>query len=851
MKETTQLKELLRETLKEELISEKKLRKPSRFKKPTSPSTSPSATSDEEKYDKEEEEDMADPYKPDEGGEDTSKSEEDGEQPESEEDERSWEEINKPETSGTWEKLKYLSSMFGRYKVNGKFFGKKKELKASRERIKNLLEKESNKQIKQLDELIKKNNPEFPNNLKSADFLSNILLISSVYDSIVEATTKQGEGYLEPNTANALINDLREYVKHVLDAELKASYSTVDESVGSQNNLTKEDLRRIDEAFGLINVNLEEDIESDVRNKLKSDVEKNKALSKDDSDFKSTKVDTLKSNTLPLTLLGIGTSLGAFSWLVNTDWFKKLFEVTTTKTELVPAIEKSNIFTPIKNGEGVYKLLGRVTKYKLDGNSSPTEFINSLKEIGGGDAKEGVEKLCQRGGVMMKPDEAKKGLLEFLKNPSKFRNMNDLFHGTASGTGKLIPTNTTLYGTIAGTQLQSIITKVVMRQVVKTTVTTGGGYITAKGLGAWLGPIGITAVAAGVLVKLMRVKGQKTSRAATLNLLYQSLRNVPVPEEVQIVEPEGEVDNKIKTVDPTTVKIEPPTTTTGKPTAIDAKEPSEPKGEEKPTEPEKTAEKNGEKPTEPKSNTSKKQSADDDKLYIMLRDLFKEIVKNKKFGLKPTNNTNTSGKSTSAEKNKVKAAAKNKKAAEKIISKTEKPILEAIVDNPQVRQYLNAKLKSDKLEFFENMIERVKKIIEKIKETDITSYGNVKFSFSSNPLMYTNLDILFHKRKNEEDTEYKERLVKYINDFFVSLYSSSFKGGEKIVDKMDNLGGGNLDLLQELRSSKKTKTSPIKNNFNRTPDPQSTQKFKSSLLNFLRNAILLFQHLYNKKYKKK
>ena len=65
--------------------------------------------------------------------------------------------------------------------------------------------------------------------------------------------------------------------------------------------------------------------------------------------------------------------------------------------------------------------------------SSPEEFISSLKEIGGGDAHKGVDLLCQEGGVMMRPDDAAKGLHDLVNNPGQYDSMGDMFKAGASG----------------------------------------------------------------------------------------------------------------------------------------------------------------------------------------------------------------------------------------------------------------------------------------------------------------------------------------------------------------------------------------------------------------------------------
>lgn len=448
---------------------------------------------------------------------------------------------------GLWEKVKYGLSKLGRYKVGGKLTGRGKIDQDTAAKIQSILDKKGNEVIKILNSKIKEENPEFPNNEKGEQFLKTVMEIATVYDSIVEATKKnpEEEGYLPIDAANTVIEDLAEYVKKYLDVDLKAAYSVMDSEKEKVDSDSKEELLT-DEVD-----DIKEDEHSDVRDKLQA--KKGEGDKKRDSE----RMKTLKSNKLPLLLAGIGASMGAFSWLANTEWFKHLFDenFSFTDTEHIKGIiqTKTEVLNDIKPGEGVYKLLGRVTEHNLDANSSPSEMVEALKQIGGGDANKGVDLLCQDGGVMMKPSEAAKGLHDLVNNPDQYNNLGDMFKGTASGTGKLVEPgtglNTTSYGTIAGRSLTSMLVKslptIITKVVIKTGVKTGAGYAAAKGFGAALGPIGIALVSAGVLVKAMRMKGQKQSRAKTLNDLFQSIQpikgtqeNIPVLPERP--EPNGE-----------------------------------------------------------------------------------------------------------------------------------------------------------------------------------------------------------------------------------------------------------------------------------------------------------------------
>ena len=450
---------------------------------------------------------------------------------------------------GLWEKVKYGLSKLGRYKAGGKILGKGKIDQETTTKIQSIIDKKGNQVIKSLNDNIKKENPEFPNNEKGEEFLKTVMAIAEVYDTIVASTKKdpKEEGYLPTDIANGIIEDLAEYVKKFLDVDLTAAYSVMDSEEEKVDGDSEEELLT-DEVE-----DIEEDSASDVRSKLQA------KKGEGGVDRESERMKGLKSNKLPALLLGVGASLGAFSWLVNTEWFKHLFEETFkyTDTEKIKDIieTKTQVLNDIKPGEGVYKLLGRVTNHPLDGNSDPSEMVNALKQIGGGDAHKGVDLLCQDGGVMMKPNEAAKGLHDLVNNPDKYDKLGDMFKGTSSGTGKLAEPgtglNTTSYGTVAGKSLSSILVKqlpvIITKVVTKTGVKMGAGYAVAKGFGAVLGPIGIGVLAAGALVKLMRVKGQKQSRSKTLNDLLQSIQPIKpedVPNNPPVLPPKLEDPNK-------------------------------------------------------------------------------------------------------------------------------------------------------------------------------------------------------------------------------------------------------------------------------------------------------------------
>jgi hypothetical protein len=840
---------------------------------------------------------------------------------------------------GMWEKIKYGLSKLGRYKAGGKIFGKGKIDQEAAAKIQAIIDKKGNEMIKALDAQIKQENPEFPNNEKGAEFLNTIMGISSVYDSIVAATLKQPneEGYLPIDAANGIINDLRDYVKKFLDVDLTAAYSVVDEAEGNVVELSEDELKQLDENFGLAETKIEESFFDNLGKGVKSfgknlryvasnpeeceeraekilkiansrgitdpedlkylkNLEINNcreemglgpladwdgpstlasryeegvdySINEDDAanvrktlqakrgeggkDFDSERMKTLKSNKLPLLLAGIGGSMGAFSWLANTEWFKHLFDQpynytdTETTTELIQ--QKSEILNDIKPGEGVYKLLGRVTEHPLNANSKPQELVDALKQIGGGDANKGVDLLCQKGGVMMKPTEAAKGLHDLVNNPNQYKTLNDMFHDGASGTGKLNP-NTTLYGTIAGRNLTSILIKmvpqIVTKVAIKTGIKTGTGYLVAKGFGAALGPIGVALLGAGALVKIMRMKGQRQSRAKTLNDLYQSMLNLDGG--AGIVEPDGPTIDKNEAQDPKKIEDK------GK----------EEGGKDGGKDGGKGDGKGGDKGT-----TSNGGFNDD--LYNSLLNLFRFVVtSNKKFG--------AGAEGESGDESNVETNVTTFKKGDKAIYKGRNVTvtipdvspgstqIDADGDGPQKRtyavktadlkkplseakyfrdkelvNYLNKNVSPKRVKEFEDFINRIEQIRNKLRnmESGDDKVFNQKLqTFKQNPIILTDFNKMFNI--SSTNPQAYENLAKFINDIFKTVYTGKFKKGE-LMDKLAGMGKVGAKNIDEADAQ-----------FKRTQiekDAQDRGKFKKHLMQFMTDAIGLFQYMFQQK----
>lgn len=747
--------------------------------------------------------------------------------------------INKIESEGNlneglMDTIKYGLSKLGRYKAGGQIFGKGKVDQEAARKIQQIIDKQGNEVIKQLDATIREENPEFPNNEDPQKFLSTVMSIAAVYDSLVASTTKNPneKGYLPVDVANGVINDLREYVKKFLDVDLAAVYSTVNEI---------EIYNEIEEVESEVMTEQDPLYAGDVRQQLQA------KRGEDTKDFSSSRMDTLKSNKLPLTLAGIGSALGGFSWLVNTDWFRSLFEeiVHTPSIEYVKELveKKSDVFASIKPGEGMTQIMNRLNGLNLNQNSSPHDFLDGVKQLGGGDLQAGIDALSADGGIFQNPQGAKQALEAIAQNPNAYGdNLGQMFQGNLAGTGKQVGD---LLVTQTGGSLKGIVVNIIVQMVpkvvMKTSVKVGSGYLIAKGLGAALGPIGIGLIAAGALVKLMRMKGQKSSRAATLNSLYQSIRNIKGG--VGVVPPEGDV-----------IDVE----TAQDPKAIDDK------------------------------NKQNFGGNVEDNLYNSLKNLFKFVVNNRDtLGANAKSsffrdNVGSRDNFFSGGQQATSSSASNFKAGDQVTWKTkkgatasgtvvgpsDKPNITIVKSNStgttfqikdsslkaklqegkyikdkRLLQYLNKSMAFEKVKNFEELINRVEYIRNLVKKLKGKTNDKVILGFlkqlDSNPIMLTDFSKLF--TVNIDNPQEVNMLAGMMKEILSTVYSGSYKGGN-MIDKMAKLGGGNINKLEEEAGYNASEP-----NKSFLKDAQSKTTFKKNLSNFLSVAISLFQYLHKQK----
>lgn len=455
-----------------------------------------------------------------------------------------------------WEDIKYGLSKLGRYKAGGKIFGKKETDDKSREEIEQIMNKESNKLLKKVHDEVLKEAPEFPNNRKKFTFLRGIILYGQLYDSLVAAAKKNSneEGYMAPEIVNEIILDMRKVIKKYLDVDLKAIYSVAE---SKEDDMTDEEMLEFNQSFSEYDaINEEEEfikkltqLKDKAMDKLFGAKKGTDAIQKTtkgqsaklqktsgETNVDSERMKTLQSNKLPLVLAGVGGALGALGWLAQTEWMKNCIIEWFGGDKVVT--DTKEIVTKITGGpadeKGLIHWMSEINKAQGGGDiktgADVTKFIN---KFGGVDNMQGFF-IGNGGGDAMKQAQVLQQVCS--GNP-------------AASVGSIFTKAAGMFGSMKGGQNLFGISKqanfvgtTIKTQATKHLVKGAGTAIAAKvaGIGKLLSGIGIGLVATGALVKLLREKGQRQSRAKTLDNLLQSLVLVEVPSKKEGSEKSGD-----------------------------------------------------------------------------------------------------------------------------------------------------------------------------------------------------------------------------------------------------------------------------------------------------------------------
>jgi len=474
---------------------------------------------------------------------------------------------------GAWEKIKYgLGKYLPKYKVGGKnplqIKGRMKARAKAEAQLEAILEDESNKVIKELLKSIKKAYPKFPNNEKRIGFLKSIISVSQLHDSIVESTKRKPneKGYMPVDAANKLIRNLRKVVKNWLDVDLETVYTTMESEDGRDNILTEEEglilsedilteeeiallyeknfLSRgwdkvkgagskvMDKAFGSKSG-------KDKPQKKGSSTSAKQQKTSGNKDFETARMGKkgLESNRLPIILTALGGAMGAASWVLQTDWFKDIVSETMDTpaewgTDTVKTAVENNINI---DPNGLSYTIQNNLPSDMGINLGPDQPIANMHEAlnfyGGGNEEEGIKAVSQFIDPKVRA-ESVANLRQQLSDGGANSTIGDIFNteeGTYGSRGGLFSQHGGAKTAIAK-MIISKTRRVLIKQAGKTVVTSAGGAKLIS-LAPILGYLAIPLVAAGITVKLLREKGQRQSRAKTLNDLLQSLQDVKPTQE--------------------------------------------------------------------------------------------------------------------------------------------------------------------------------------------------------------------------------------------------------------------------------------------------------------------------------
>jgi len=431
------------------------------------------------------------------------------------------------------EKIKYLAAKhLPSYKVGDKIFGtgQEKALKDIETRIREIIDNDSEGLIKTLHQNLQKNYKDFPNSEEKETFLKGVLEISAVYDSIVAATKRQ-QNPLLVSEADIYIAKLREYVNYIMSYKLNRTiYSTMNE----MNDYDESEDIKLSEAT-MADIDADGGLSSDsVRRALGRDRDARFGVGK--TEFDSEVMKGLKSNRLPLTLGVVGAVLAAAGWVGQSQWFidfiKGLKEVDVKLTQDI--IERNIKIDPRGFSYTLQNNLPAGDAVNLNFNQPVENLKKALEFYGNGDLRKGIDASS----LFIDPSqraESVSNILKQLADPSN-RTVGDIFNVGENTYGRV----GTLFSQYGGAK--SVIAKYFVNRIITTTAKWGAGYVVGGALiaaaPALIG-IGVGSMVAGALVKAMRIKGQTSSRAATLDTLLQSLR--PLPKTDVVIPPkEGE-----------------------------------------------------------------------------------------------------------------------------------------------------------------------------------------------------------------------------------------------------------------------------------------------------------------------
>ena len=432
---------------------------------------------------------------------------------------------------GIWSKIKYYMGKAGSLEKGGKIFGRTKRTQAAADKLEAAIAKAAEKGFGNFKNNIEKDYPEFPNMENKEDFMNALQDVGAVYDSLDAAV---GKGALDPVSANALVEALREYVTFLLDYKLADSYKhfnerqekeeDLDEAVGAVAS-TKAPTRRTPARTGTAGGGGAPEDPDTPKGKFTK-----RGAQGDAADSETLK--GLASNKLPAILGLTGAAATLAGLLVQSQWAIGLLTKAKAGGSAAsgPVKTLTTNLTP-KSGEGFTQMLGRITNgnpAQFGPNTPPADLFKAMSDIG------------------VNPNNPAE-LFQLGVDPAAYKAALASKAGTI---GQMFPASNKKLFLQKGASAVATLTKALGA------ATAGGGAAavtagTMAAAGTLATTLGIGLVAAGAAVKLIRMKGQKSSRAQLLQDLSKELQPFDVPEDLTGIDPTpGPVDPGPGPVDP-------------------------------------------------------------------------------------------------------------------------------------------------------------------------------------------------------------------------------------------------------------------------------------------------------------
>ena len=382
-------------------------------------------------------------------------------------------------SEGLWEKGKHLFSKLGSMEKSGKIFGRQKAQQDALNRFFASVDKASNKLAEKTMTQIEEKYPGFPNVEKQEDFVNALIDIGEVYDTL-EAQVKAGE--MAAQMANPVVESLRELVVYYLDNELADVYKHLKEQ------------------------------DEEVRGKFTK-----RGAGEEDLAARSTTMQGLRSNVLPLVLAGTGAAAAILS---QAPWFIDTITTTAAGNPAQAAQEIQKILGPM-DGEGFTQMLGRLAKGNpahFDASAAPKELFAAMTSLG------------------IDPRNPK-ALFKLGVDPTAYA---QAIASGATDIGTMFPASNQSLWLDRGSEVVTRIVKNVQKLKAGAGAVSGAATTATvmSPAGVILGALGLGAIASGAAVKMLRVKGLKASRAQLMSELINEMPDFPIPEEEPKVDPE-------------------------------------------------------------------------------------------------------------------------------------------------------------------------------------------------------------------------------------------------------------------------------------------------------------------------